>query len=161
MLPRDRGVWRRRRGAARQIGSPNGVAAGRDGSLYIADIGATACAAHPDGIIRTVAGTGSRGFGGDGGPAMAARFNSANTIAVGGDDSAYIADEFNLRIRVVLRMGRSTRWLARALMRRAVTAVWPSRRLCRHWRADSRSVQTSGVRLPGLQQRARPPHLAG
>ena len=51
--------------------------------------------------ITTVAGTGVRGFGGDGGPASEARFDNPLTVAVGPDGSFYIADFQNHRIRRV------------------------------------------------------------
>jgi RHS repeat-associated protein len=84
------------------LASPRGIALGPDGSLYIADL-----ANHrirrvgPDGIITTVAGTGSSGYSGDGGPATAARLNYPFGIALGPDGSLYIADTYNKRIRRV------------------------------------------------------------
>ncbi|MDQ3247720.1 MAG: hypothetical protein M3Q45_00795, partial [Chloroflexota bacterium] len=53
------------------LGTPQDVAVGPDGSLYIADRLRIRRVA-PDGMITTVAGTGALGFGGDGGPATAA-----------------------------------------------------------------------------------------
>ncbi|MCI0361907.1 MAG: hypothetical protein L0211_25780, partial [Planctomycetaceae bacterium] len=53
------------------------------------------------GTISTVAGTGEVGFGGDGGPASKAQFNSPHSIALDGDDNIYIADIGNHRIRKV------------------------------------------------------------
>jgi RHS repeat-associated protein len=80
---------------------PTGVAVGADGSLYIADWGNRRIRrVGPDGIITTVAGNGLEGFSGDSGPAVAASIRPYG-IAVGPDDSLYIADQQNLRIRRV------------------------------------------------------------
>jgi sugar lactone lactonase YvrE len=51
--------------------------------------------------IFTVAGNGSAGFSGDGGPATAARLNGPVDVAVGPDGSLYIADRLNNRVRRV------------------------------------------------------------
>jgi DNA-binding beta-propeller fold protein YncE len=51
--------------------------------------------------ISTVAGTGSAGYSGDGGPATKAKLNQPHTIALDGDDNLYIADIGNHRIRRV------------------------------------------------------------
>ena len=51
--------------------------------------------------ISTVAGTGERGFSGDGGPAVQARFDRPHSIALDGKGSLYIADIGNHRIRRV------------------------------------------------------------
>ena len=53
------------------------------------------------GIISTVAGTGSFGFSGDGGPAVSARFNSINRLALDPSGNVYISDSFNHRVRRV------------------------------------------------------------
>lgn len=53
------------------------------------------------GMISTVAGTGAKGFSGDGGPATAATFSSPHSIALDADDNIYIADIANHRIRKV------------------------------------------------------------
>lgn len=49
-------------------------------------------------IIETVAGT-SRGFAGDGGPALAAQLNQPRDTAVAADGTIYVTDTFNNRIR--------------------------------------------------------------
>jgi RHS repeat-associated protein len=78
------------------------VGLGPDGSLYIAD-----AANHvirrvdPQGIITTVAGTGGRGYSGDGGPATQAELLYPTDVAVAGDGTLYIADTYNDRIRRV------------------------------------------------------------
>ena len=53
------------------------------------------------GVISTIAGTGQRGYSGDGGPAVAATFSRPHSIALDGKGSLYIADIGNHRIRRV------------------------------------------------------------
>jgi len=53
------------------------------------------------GIISTVAGTGTAGFSGDGGPATSAELNGAVRLAIDGVGNLYIADFNNQRIRKV------------------------------------------------------------
>jgi uncharacterized protein (TIGR03437 family) len=72
-------------------------------NLYIADYGnhrirkVTAA----DGIVRTVAGTGAKGFGGDGAAATGALLNYPEYVAVDGAGNIYINDSNNYRIRMV------------------------------------------------------------
>jgi uncharacterized protein (TIGR03437 family) len=83
-----------------------GLAADRDGNLYISD-----AQAHrvrqitPAGVIRTVAGTGSAGYAGDGGPADKARLSAPYGLAVDTAGNLFIADLGNRRIRRVARDG--------------------------------------------------------
>ena len=87
---------------AASLSSPIDVMLGPDGSLYIADRGNQRVRrVGPDGIITTVAGTGTRGFSGDGGLATAASLNAPSGIALGPDGSLYIADQSNHRVRRV------------------------------------------------------------
>jgi len=51
------------------------------------------------GIISTAAGTGKRGFGGDGGPGVKAQFNQPHSIVLDRDGSILICDIGNHRIR--------------------------------------------------------------
>jgi sugar lactone lactonase YvrE len=53
------------------------------------------------GNISTVAGTGTAGYGGDGGPAVQAMFRQPHSIALDGQGGLYIADIGNHRIRRV------------------------------------------------------------
>ena len=57
------------------------------------------------GIITTVAGTGTAGFSGDGGPATAARLNWPDGVAVDASGNLFVADVFNGRIRKVSASG--------------------------------------------------------
>ena len=53
------------------------------------------------GIITTIAGTGSAGFGGDGGPAARAQLNYPEGIALDSAGNLFIADYLNRRVRKV------------------------------------------------------------
>src|SRR5205823_5916354 len=53
------------------------------------------------GIISTYAGTGDRGFSGDGGPATAARLLEPEAVALDAAGNLHIADNGNSRIRKV------------------------------------------------------------
>jgi len=53
------------------------------------------------GIITTIAGTGTLGFWGDGGPATAAQFTYINQIITDKDNNIYFTDEQNHRIRKI------------------------------------------------------------
>src|SRR5439155_679287 len=69
-----------------EIKQPLGVGAGPDGSAYVADSGnGIVRRIDTTGTITTVAGTPSvAGYGGDGGPATAARLNFPTAVAVDG-----------------------------------------------------------------------------
>jgi YD repeat-containing protein len=85
-----------------QLNGPQGVAAGPDGSLYIADRDNNRIRrVDPSGFITTLAGTGTSGFTGDGGQAIKARLSQPTGLTVGSDGSLYITDSRNNRIRKV------------------------------------------------------------
>jgi DNA-binding CsgD family transcriptional regulator len=84
------------------LSSPAAIAFDSEGNLYIADTGNNRIRrVGRDGIIATVAGTGRRGYGGDGGPAALALLNSPAGIAVGLGDSVFVADTGNNRVRMI------------------------------------------------------------
>src|SRR5262249_24672085 len=58
------------------------------------------------GIINTVAGNGTQGFGGDGGPAVDAMLYTPTDVAIDASGNFYIADSRNGRIRVVDGSGK-------------------------------------------------------
>ena len=81
---------------------PNGVAADASGNLYIADSGNNRVAkVTADGTISTVAGIGTAGFSGDGGPAARAQFSGPTSVAVDAAGNLYIADQLNHCVRKV------------------------------------------------------------
>ena len=85
------------------------LAAASDGSLLIADARNNwVRRVSADGGIATVAGTGARGFAGDGGPATAARLSMPGAVAALPDGGFLIADEWNRRIRRVSAGGTIT-----------------------------------------------------
>ena len=84
------------------LSSPTAIVFDSEGNLYIADTGNNRIRrVGRDGIITTVAGTGRRGYGGDGGPAALALLNSPAGIAVGFGDSVFVADTGNNRVRMI------------------------------------------------------------
>ena len=74
------------------------------GNIYIADTGNQRIRKiiAATGVITTIAGTGTFGFSGDGGPAINATFWSPVNIAVDSNDNLYIADYSNHRIRKII-----------------------------------------------------------
>jgi len=72
----------------------NGVAVDASGNLNIADTGnyRVRKVSADTGMIITVAGNGSFGVSGDGGPATSASFSAVNGLAVDGSGNLYIAD---------------------------------------------------------------------
>jgi hypothetical protein len=91
---------------AANLQAPLGVAALPDGGFLIADAAAARVRrVSPTGTISTVAGTGTPGFSGDGGPATAAQLTNPNAVAVTADGGFLIADSGNRRIRRVSPSG--------------------------------------------------------
>jgi trimeric autotransporter adhesin len=87
---------------AARVDQPSGVAVDTAGNLYVAE--STGCRIRKidrKGIISTIAGTGDRGFSGDGGPAIAATLNSPVAIAVDSLGNIFFSDEGNARIRKI------------------------------------------------------------
>jgi streptogramin lyase len=88
---------------AARLNEPYGIVIGRTGNLYVADrLNAAVRRVDAAGTIATLAGTGTAGFAGDGGPAARAGLVEPNGLAV---DRAlrrlFIADVADHRVRVV------------------------------------------------------------
>src|SRR2546426_1008769 len=87
---------------AATIGAPIGVAVDSAGNLFISDLSdriRRVDAATQ--VITTVAGNGTYGFSGDGGPATAAQMNAPLGMAVDSVGDLFIADNGNFRTRRV------------------------------------------------------------
>ena len=79
-----------------------GITFDAEGNLYFADSGNHRIRKiDMDGIITTVAGTGERGFSGDGGLATQAQLNNPVDVEVASDGSVYIADTYNSCVRCI------------------------------------------------------------
>jgi uncharacterized protein (TIGR03437 family) len=88
---------------------PYGLAVDGQGNVYIADSANNRVRkVATDGTITTVAGTGTAGFSGDGGPAVNAKLNRPWDVAVDSSGDLYIADYNNQRIRLVDGSGTIT-----------------------------------------------------
>jgi DNA-binding beta-propeller fold protein YncE len=94
---------------ATQVSKPSSVVYAPDGTLYISDPAALNIrSVDPGGVLHTIAGAGTAGFAGDGGPATEALFDA--DLGVGAapatgidvfDGRIYVADTANHRVRVV------------------------------------------------------------
>ena len=96
-----------------QLGGPSGLAFDPSGNLLIADsqdsvvrvvavrAGRFYGQAMKAGHIYTIAGTGTSGYSGDGGPGTSAELSGPNGVTVDQDGNAVVADTGNSRIRVI------------------------------------------------------------
>ncbi len=89
-----------------RLDGPTGVAVDRQGNLYIVEgtvdgNNRIRKVAATTGVITTVAGNGTQGYSGDGGPAVLAQFSSLGGLATDPSGDVYIADNFNHCIRKV------------------------------------------------------------
>lgn len=92
--------------AQAQVNIVRGMASDAAGNLYFADSGNNRIRRiSTTGIVTTVAGNGTAGFGGDGGPATSAQLNQPLDVEVDGAGNLYIADFSNQRIRKVSSAG--------------------------------------------------------
>ena len=82
------------------LNSPRGLAVTADGSLLIVQPGVDiVLSLSASGNLATIAGTGTPGFLGDGGPADVAQLNLPTDIAIDANGTAWVADSGNNRLR--------------------------------------------------------------
>ena len=93
--------------ASAELNTPSGIAVDTAGNVFIADTGNQRIRriARADGTIATVAGSGTAGFSGDNGPAVAAALRQPTALAVDSSGSLYIADSDNHRVRKLVSNG--------------------------------------------------------
>ena len=88
-----------------RIAGPDGLAVGRDGTLYISEHANNRIRkVDPSGVMRAVAGSGPAvlnggTFGGDGGSAQAAGLDVPTAIALDKNGNLYVTDRLNNRVR--------------------------------------------------------------
>src|SRR5437764_13120565 len=74
-----------------KLTGPFGVDSDRDGNIYIVEhSGQQVRRVDSKGMLTTIAGTGEKGSGGDGGPALQAKFNDPHSLALGRDGSLHV-----------------------------------------------------------------------
>jgi hypothetical protein len=89
-----------------QLSSPGGVALDASGNLFISDYhNNRARRVGTNGVITTVAGNGSAGFSGDGGPAAFAQIHYPLRTTVDATGNLFFADSGNNRIREIAPSG--------------------------------------------------------
>jgi uncharacterized protein (TIGR03437 family) len=88
-----------------KMSAPYGIAVDNAGNLYIADAGNNRIRKVSNGIITTIAGTGTKGFTGDGGPGTKAALNNPYGVSVDSAGNVFIADYGNVRIRLLSANG--------------------------------------------------------
>ena len=90
------------RGVDAELNRPSDVAVDNFGNVYIADTSSSQIRKLDlTGIITRIAGTGSFGSEGDGGPAVDAKLGRPEGVALDGAGNLYIADTGNHRIRMI------------------------------------------------------------
>ena len=82
-----------------ELNAPQGIAVGPDNTIYIADTGNQRIRSITGGQIVTIAGTGARGFSGDGASATTATLSTPTALAIDPLGALLLCDTANHRIR--------------------------------------------------------------
>ncbi|MFZ2276379.1 MAG: hypothetical protein WAW39_01220 [Prosthecobacter sp.] len=87
---------------AAQIDNPFGVTRGPDGAIWFCEYtGQRIRRVAPDGTISTIAGTGKKGYSGDGGHALEATFNLPHELRFDAQGDLYVVDMSNHVVRKI------------------------------------------------------------
>ena len=85
------------------LAHPQGLAVAADGTVFISDrYNSRIRRVGTDGMISTIAGTGTKGLEGDGGPALEAEFGYLGAIQLDDDGGLLVADQTNSVIRKIV-----------------------------------------------------------
>lgn len=86
------------------VTEPFGTAFDPDGTIFFVELsGGRVRKIGSDGILHTIAGTGRKAFGGDGGAALNAEFNGMHSLAIARNGDVIVADTWNNRVRRIDR----------------------------------------------------------
>jgi DNA-binding beta-propeller fold protein YncE len=89
-----------------KLNGPFGVASDQAGNLYFVEMpGFRLRRIDGKGIVTILAGTGTKGASGDGGPALKAELDEPHSLAVTPDGDIYVADTANNRLRKIDKAG--------------------------------------------------------
>jgi trimeric autotransporter adhesin len=95
--------------SAALLNGPRGIAVDSNNDLFIGDTGNNRIReVTADGVIHTIAGQGTAGFTGDGGPGTAAELNAPAGVLLDGSGNLYVADTGNNRVRELVPDSSST-----------------------------------------------------
>ena len=84
------------------LNNPFGVVRGPDGAIWFCEYGGqTVKRVGPDGKVAVVAGSGEKGYAGDGGPALKASFNLPHEIRFDAKGDLYVVDMTNHAVRKI------------------------------------------------------------
>jgi len=103
-----------------QLNIPVGLCLDAAGNIYLGDIGNQRIRRIDKitGFITTIAGTGTAGFSGDGGPALNAALNEPFFLCVDNNRNClYFSDFLNYRIRKIDLSSRPTRGICKKALR--------------------------------------------
>jgi uncharacterized protein (TIGR03437 family) len=78
-----------------------GVAVDGQGNIFVADTGNNRIRKISNGVVTTIAGTGTAGFSGDGGAATSAQLNGPTAVSVDTSGNIIVADTGNAVIRAI------------------------------------------------------------
>jgi uncharacterized protein (TIGR03437 family) len=87
------------------VNQPEGIALDSAGNVYIADTLDNVVRKVNNGTIDTLAGFGTPGFSGDGGPATSGKLNHPSAVAVDTAGNVFVADTGNNRVRRITPLG--------------------------------------------------------